>query len=642
MGNFFEDNADLKFYMDKGIDWATLYKLAEPDLKHPDAPQTAAEAKETYRDTLSMVGEFIAEQVAPKVPGIEKAGLSFKDGKVIFPPALDEIFAKIKELGIHGLSIPRSLGGSGAPVTLYFLAAELLGRADVSMMTHNSFHSLIAMSLMLYSIDEGSTQFDPKTGAVLKTRFDKEMAEIISGNAWGSMDITEPNAGSDMGALGTRAEQDAQGNWLITGQKIFITSGHGKYHIVIARTEKEGTDAKNGGLGGLSLFLVPMFETQADGTITEHAKVDRIEEKLGHHSSPTCAITFEKSPGQLLGKRGEGFKGMLLLMNNARVGVGFESLGLCEAAYRLAKGYASERRSMGKTLDKHEMVQEMLDEMHTDIQALRAMCIYAAYHEEIAVRMRMLDAANIGSDLDKQKRKQLGRKMSARSRRVTPLLKHFGAEKAVEMARKCLQIHGGAGYTTEYGAEKLLRDSLVLPIYEGTTQIQALMAMKDTLGAVMKDPQRFLKRSAQAKWRMTSSRDVLERRVAGIQSMSLTGIRKLLGRTVAEKLRGLSGHPVTAWSKLLKQSWDPKRDFAFAMLHADRLTKLLTDASLCEILLKQAQEFPERREVLERYLERAEPRCRHMIDEISCMGERIVKMLHPDIGHSADEVTRSA
>jgi 3-(methylthio)propanoyl-CoA dehydrogenase len=395
----------------------------------------------------------------------------------------------------------------------------------------------------------------------------------------------------------------------VSGQKIFITSGHGKYHFVIARTEPDAE-----GLAGLSMFLVPTYRDEG-GQRVRLATLDRIEEKLGHHGSVTAAVTFDRTPAQLIGKRGDGFRFMLRLMNSARLAVGFESIGVCESAYRMARDYAAQRPSMGKTVDRHEMIADYLDEMATDIQGLRALAMYGAVEEEVGQRLAMTG-----------KTKE-ARPHQANSRRVTPLLKYMAAEKAVEMARRCIQIHGGNGYMTEYGAEKLLRDALVMPIYEGTSQIQALMAMKDTLAGLLRDPQGFVRRVAQASWRSVSARDPLERRVARLEALSLRAQRHLITRTAAVKLRSLRGKSLGAWPGVLRRKWNPKRDFAFAMLHAERLCRLMTDAAIAEALWAQARNHPERREVLERFVERAEPRCRHLVDEITTTGHRVLAEL---------------
>jgi len=190
----------------------------------------------------------------------------------------------------------------------------------------------------------------------------------------------------------------------------------------------------------------------------------------------------------------------------------------------------------------------------------------------------------------------------------------------------------------EFGAEKLVRDALVLPIYEGTSQIQALMAMKDTLGGIIKAPQDFLKRIAQARWRAMSSRDPLEARVAGLSQSSLSAQQHLIARTMASKVRTLSKKPLPSWQKELFSQWNPKRDFSYALLHAERLTRILADEAIAEVLLAQARVHPERRPWLERYLERAEPRVRFLLDEITTTGKRLVSELAaPAPSHEAAE-----
>jgi alkylation response protein AidB-like acyl-CoA dehydrogenase len=454
------------------------------------------------------------------------------------------------------------------------------------------------------------------------------------------MDITEPDAGSDMAALRCRGEQDAAGNWTVSGQKVFITSGHGRYHFVIARTEEAIEDNDPlAGLRGLSFFLVPAYAVdESTGRRKRLATIDRLEEKLGHNCGVTASISFDRAPAHLIGKRGEGFQHMLTLMNNARIGVGFESIGLCEAAYRLAKSYAAERPSMGKTIDRHEMIADYLDEMRTDIQALRALAVYGAFHEELATKEELrLKHRPPGDAMERKRMERSARRHKIKARRITPLLKYLASEKAVEMSRRCLQIHGGNGYTKEYQAEKLIRDAVVMPIYEGTSQIQSLMAMKDKLGRIVKNPQAFVRRLAQTRWRALSARDPLERRIARIQQLSASVQQHLMTKTAADKFRSLADKPLSQWPRELMKNWDPKRDFSYAMLHAERLTRLLADEAICEVLWEQAVQHPERRELLERYIERAEPRCRHLHDEITTTGQRLLRTLNHETCNRSDQ-----
>ena len=639
MANFFKDNDDLQYYFDKGIDWESLVRITEHDFADADGEgfSTTEEAVDFYRDILEMFGQFTAEEIKPYEKEIDANGVELVDGEVAFPERLTEIFQKIKDLDLHGLPIPRELGGMNAPMLVYFINSELMARADVSTMAHHGFHAGMAMGALVFSALEGSSDIDPTTGRINDTRWKKMVEEIAAGEAWGCMDITEPDAGSDMAALRAVGEQDEDGNWVVTGEKIFITSGHGKYHFVIARTEDADPDDPMSGLNGLSMFLVRAYEEDADGKRTRIVQLSRVEEKLGHHGSATCSLVFDKAPAELVGQRGEGFKYMLTLMNNARLGVGFECLGLSESAYRAAKDYAAERGSMGKMIDRHEMIAEYLDTMRTEIQGIRAMAMAAGFHEEMAQKLALTVRYGDLGEVAKMRMERTLKSHQKRSRRITPILKYFGAEKAVEHARTALQIHGGNGYSTEYLPEKLLRDALVMPIYEGTSQIQALMAMKDTLGGIIRNPQAFVRRMAQARWRSVSSRNPLERRVAQLQALSFGAQQHLFLKTAGDKVRGLRSRPVGEWPDELTNNWDPKRDFAYAMLHAERLIQLLGETTIAELLLEQARKHPERAEILERHLERAEPKARYLHDRITTTGQRLLQQLSPEVEEAENQ-----
>src|SRR5689334_6284004 len=288
MANFFQDNDDLKFYVEKGIDWEPLVRATEMDYRVPGGFPSAKEALDFYKETLDMVGGFVADEIAPHAAQIDREEVKLVDGEAVFPPRLQSIFDQIKALGLHGVSVPRELGGMNAPLLIYYLASELFARGDVSVMAHHGFHGGMAMAALMLSLREGTTKIDPEKGVILETRFREMIEEIVKGDAWGCMDITEPDAGSDMARLRCKGEQDKDGNWFVTGQKIFITSGHGKWHFVIARTE-EAKDPNDpfAGLAGLSMFLVPTYDK--NGRIVE---IGRIEEKLGHHASVTAQLNF--------------------------------------------------------------------------------------------------------------------------------------------------------------------------------------------------------------------------------------------------------------------------------------------------------------------------------------------------------------
>ncbi len=627
MANFYADNEDLQFYVDHWIDWAKIVELTELAGLSDEGFPTVDDAVEFYRGCLELVGEFAASEIAPHAAALDTEHHELVDGVVQAPPTLAGIFEQLQGLMLHGLVVPRELGGMNAPFLLFLLNSELLARADVSVAAHHGFHGGMAGAMLIYSVLEGSTEVDRESRTILHTRFQDYLDEIVAGEAWGCMDITEPGAGSDMAALRCKGHQDEDGNWFVNGEKIFITSGHAKYHFVVARTEQTDANDAFAGLKGLSMFLVPAWRDTADGGREILAEFTKLEEKLGHHGSATVAINYVDSPAHLIGERGQGFKMMLVLMNNARVTVGFESLGICEAALRMARAYAAERPSMGKTIDRHEMIADYMDEMATEIQAIRAMAVQAAIHEELAQKLELrlrFELFDTPEETDAARKRQ--RRHKGRSRHLTPLLKYLGAETAVKQAQRNIQIHGGYGYSSEYGAEKLLRDAMVLPIYEGTSQIQALMAMKDGLMGVLSDVPGFLQARAAAEWRSKAASSAHERRVARLQLRATKAQQFLMTRLAGRKLAELRHEPIKEWRRAF-ETWDPKRDFALAMLHAERLTRILADVAVAEILLTQAQRFPERGRVLERWLERAEPRCRYLYQEITTTGPRLLATL---------------
>lgn len=627
MANFYTDNEDLRWYISTGLDWEQIVRLTEYDYRAEDGFTSAEEAVAFYEDVLTLLGEYAADSIAPHWKALDAAHPHLDgSGGVTEEPIVEQIVSGLVQLGVPGMCLPRELGGMNCPLILLQVQNEVLCRADVSIGAHLGFHGGIALAALAYSILEGSTEFQQDPPEISETRFRECIEQIASGETWGSMDITEPHAGSDMAALRTRGEQGEDGSWTVTGQKIFITSGHGRWHFVIARTEdpKPGEDAF-AGLKGMSMFLVPGFDKDGKRSTVV---VSGVEEKLGHNASATCTISFDRAPAQLIGNRGEGFKYMLLLMNNARVGVGFESLGVMEAASKAALAYAADRVSMGKTIDQHEMVAEMLEEMQTERQGCRALAMKAAWHEELSQKMQI---ALKHLPLEDDRREQMvadQKRHALRSRFLTPLLKWYAAERAVDHARSAVQIHGGSGYIREYGVEKLLRDAMVFPIYEGTTQIQALMVMKDNLLAVVRDPGTFVRKLAQLRWRSLSTRDPMERRVAALELAAQQSIQFLVSRLAAAKLKELRHVGPAEWSAVF-QSWDPKRDFALAMLHADRLSSMLLDGVVASLLWEQQQQDSGRRELLERWLEAAEPRSRYNADRISRTGSRLLRKLAP-------------
>jgi alkylation response protein AidB-like acyl-CoA dehydrogenase len=622
--NFFLDNDDLRFQLSR-LDWDQLTKLQEGLFDDEDAFTSGADARAFFDELLTSLGEFVAKEIAPHERELDEQHPHFHDGVVDDAPRCKAILDELAALGAMGITSPRRLGGLNAPLIVNNSLFEMLSRADASVTGAFAFYGGIASALLFYSSEEGSMTYEG--GKPVASRFDAEIKRIVEGKEWGSMVLTEPQAGSDLARLKSKATLQRDGSWRITGQKIFITAGHGEHHVVIARSEDESTHP---GLKGLSLFYVPAHvgpdgkgcPKDAPGA-KRNITIGGIEKKMGQHSAVAATLHFEESYAELIGQRAEGFRLMLVLMNNARISVAFEALGACEGAFRMARAYAEERHSMGKPIAQHEMIADILDEMDVVIRGLRAITFDASFAEECAMRQKaILKVRPPASDTERQALEKSSRRHARRARQLTPLIKYWGGEEAVRQTRMCMQVLGGSGYIVETGAEKMLRDSLIIPVYEGTSQIQSLMALKDNLGAAIKNPARFARDVAETRLLALSSSDPLEKGAARLKMHALAAMQTIVSRIAADKIAGVGKKPVGEWRESLTKEWDPATDFSFGMLHAERLTKLLTWSVTAEVLVRQAKETantadgPERAELAERFIERFEPRAKGVIAEI--------------------------
>lgn len=616
--NFYLDNDDLKFWIEEGIEWDTLVDLVEHGAKPEDRPASVRDARDTFEDILRETGKFAAKKIAPVSRKMEEEGNHLVNGEVVMPPSLDKVFKEMRKLDVYGVPLPRELGGLNAPVVVYLGIAEMIARGDVSCMTHFGFHTGIAMSLMLYAMRDPRSKIE--NGRLISTPWDDVITDILQKGQWGCMVLTESGAGSDLAQIKTTAVEQADGSWKLNGEKMWITSGNGQYQLVLARTEDP---VKSPGLKGISLFLC---RQKIDGKT--NVRIAKVEHKIGHISSPTCVLVYEDSVGELIGRRGEGFELMLLLMNSARLAVGFESLGVIESAYRTAVDYASQRVTMGKTIDRHEMIADYLEDMDLYRKGIRALCFEASQKVERAMRYETI--LKFDPPKDEAERALMERRVSRlkrQARDLTPLVKYIGSEKAVEISRMSMQILGGVGYSTEYLPEKLLRDALVLPIYEGTSQIQSLMVLKDQLMQGLRDPRRFIVKMARANWKRVAEQDPLEKQLSRLFAYKYKALQTILVRIAKNKIKHTYEMPIGDWTEALFSQWDPKVDFAPGLLHAERLTKILADTAIARVLVKYATKHPSRRADAERYMRRSELRCRAWLAEIEEHGEDLLARL---------------
>ena len=377
----------------------------------------------------------------------DTVGAQWSDGVVTMPPGFREAYAAFVEGGWSTLAAPEESGGQGLPLSLSAAVMEDLNAANIGF-------ALLPM-LSLGAIEA----LEAHGSGELKEAY---LAKIVSGEWPATMNLTEPQAGSDVGALKTRAEPVGDGSWKLTGTKIFITYGEHDLaeniiHLVLARTvgAPEGTR-------GISLFVVPKF--LPDGSRND-VRCASIEHKLGIHASPTCVMAYGDEGGAigwLLGPENNGMRSMFTMMNNARLSVALQGVGIAERATQRAVGYSLERRQSGKAISEHPDVRRMLMRMRALTMGARALTYYA---------FGQVDRARAG-DAD----------AGARAEVLTPLAKAWGTDVGCEVASLGIQVHGGMGFVEETGAAQHLRDARIAPIYEGTNGIQAADLVGRKLG----------------------------------------------------------------------------------------------------------------------------------------------------------------
>ncbi len=449
MANFYTDNKDLKFHLDHPL-MKKIVALKENNYvdkdKYDYAPVDFEDTMDSYDKVMEIIGDISGEIIAPNAEAVDAEGPKVVNSRVVYAKGTQENHDAMANAGLIGISLPRKYGGLNFTITPYVMSCELVSRADAGFGNIWGLQDC-AETLHEFANEEIKDEFLP--------RFNK--------GATAAMDLTEPDAGSDLQAVMLKAHYDEKkGKWLLNGVKRFITNGDAEVSLVLARSEEDTTDGR-----GLSLFVYD----KDDKTMT----VRRIENKLGIKGSPTCELVFKDAEAKLVGDRRLGLiKYVMSLMNSARLGIGAQSVGISEAAYREALQYAKEREQFGKPIIQFPAVYEMLTDMEVKLKASRTL-LY-----ETCRFVDMYKAYNIvaeGRKLDKEERAEY--KHYVRLADVfTPLLKAITSEYCNEVSYDSLQIHGGSGYMKDYPIERIFRDARITNIYEGTTQLQIVAAIR--------------------------------------------------------------------------------------------------------------------------------------------------------------------
>ncbi len=448
MANFFSDNKDLQFQLQHPL-MRKIVELKERGFAEKDlydhAPQDFEDAMDSYRRVLEITGEVCGDVIAPNAEEVDHEGPRVVNDHVEYASGTVRNLKAIVDAGLGGLTLPRKYDGLNFPLICFVMANEMVARADAS------FENIWGLQDCAETLNEFASE-------ELKQKY----LPLVSAGATCAMDLTEPDAGSDLGAVMLKATwSEEKQTWLLNGVKRFITNGDGDVSLVLARTEEGTTDAR-----GLSMLVYD----KRDGGV----KVRRIENKLGIKGSPTCELVFTNAPAQLVGDRKMGLiKYVMSLMNAARLGIGAQSVGTCEAAYREALKYAHEREQFGKPIIQFAAVSEMLSNMKAKLQGARALLYETTRFVEIYKQYTHISHERSLESEERQEMKFYNRLADG----FTPLVKLFSSEYANQLAYDAVQIHGGSGFMKDYPCERLYRDARIMNIYEGTSQLQVVAAI---------------------------------------------------------------------------------------------------------------------------------------------------------------------
>jgi len=454
MANFFTDNDDIQFLFNH-FDLAEIAAAQEDDFTRPDgrdyAPVDAADAIDNYKRILSLIGDVAANLIAPRAEQIDHEGNTLnEDGTVALNPLVRRNLDDLAKADLMGFTLPRKFGGLNCPSLIYTMAIEIVSRADTSLMNLFGLQG-IAETINAFADDPIRNEYLPR---------------FSTGQLTGAMVLTEPDAGSDLQAVALRAWQDDDGQWRLTGVKRFITNGCGEILLTLARSEPDIKDGR-----GLSLFLAER---------SPRIRVRHLEEKLGIHGSPTCELVYDDAPAKLIGERQRGLVPYVMsLMNGARVGIAAQSLGVAEAAFRVARRYAYTRKQFGVSIERLPAVAEMVTEMKVHIEAARTLTYETSRVCDLEYNnLRVLELNPPKDAAVLKKRKDLSRTLKRLNGMLTPMSKYYSSEMCVKVASDAIQVLGGSGYMKDYPSERYLRDARITTIYEGTSQLQIVAAVR--------------------------------------------------------------------------------------------------------------------------------------------------------------------
>jgi len=537
----------MSLYLERLSDWETLLPLRNGEQVDPEAEAGA------YRTVLETVAELAASfEEDAREHWADEAELT-EDGGAVPPPHIRAAYERMRENGLICLVVPEAYGGPDLPLLVNTMYLEMISRADTSLMTVVGLQAGAAGDIAAYGNEEVKQAVLPR---------------MTSGEWQGCMDLTEPQAGSDLGRISTRATDRGDGTVRVDGQKIYITNGGAEVHLVLARDDDAYEESK-GTTKGLSLVLV---RRHRDDGSPNGVRVTRLEQKLGIHGSPTCEVMFDGAVGVRLGEKGLGFRAMLDLMNNARLGVAAQALGISEAAFQAAFAYAKEREQFDQPILRQPLVMAMLAKMKVNIEAARALLYRAVEIEDRNEACRRALARGDASDQQRGELEATLERGTTRVRLLTPLCKYFATEISTDVTRDAMQVFGGIGFTMDAHVAKLHADSLIMTVYEGTSEIQASFALKEI-----------------GKGALAVVFEAVRGELDAMTDPERTELAKLVAQMIA---------------RIEKASQTLFSDISYALMRAKVLSEMVIDVIAGAELLRQAKGRPDHLAVAESFVRR--------------------------------------
>ena len=448
MANYYSDHPEIEFHLNHPL-MKRVVDLKERDYaekdQFEDAPVNYEDAIENYKRLLDITGDVAANIIEPNSEDVDLEGPHLENGRMIYASKTFENLDATRKAGLWGLSMPRRYGGLNLPNAIFSMASEIIAAADAGFQNIWSLQSCID-TLYEFGSEEQRQKYIPR---------------ICAGETM-SMDLTEPDAGSDLQRVMLKATQDEDGTWRLNGVKRFITNGDSDIHLVLARSEEGTKDGR-----GLSMFIYD----KRDGGVT----VRHIEHKLGIHGSPTCELVYKNAKAELCGNTRLGLiKYVMALMNGARLGIAAQSVGVEQEAYNEGLAYAKERAQFGEKIINFPAVYDMLSRMKAKLDAGRSLLYCCARYVDI---YKALEDIARDTKLTPEERQEM-KKYTRLADAFTPLAKGMNSEYANQNAYDAISIHGGSGFIMEYKCQRLFRDARIFSIYEGTTQLQVVAAIR--------------------------------------------------------------------------------------------------------------------------------------------------------------------